>query len=128
MNHKNDLAKKILVVDDIHYVAKYLATILRDAGYNVLTSMSGGEALNRFEMFNPDLVTIDQKLPDMTGFELVNQLRKQNNDKRPKIVFISAVNEKETIESVLNLGIDSYLIKPVNMTKLLETVQSLLGH
>jgi DNA-binding response OmpR family regulator len=119
--------KKILVVDDIHYVAKYLATVLSEAGYTVLTSMSGGEALSKFEMFRPDLVTIDQKLPDMTGFELVNRLRKLKNGKRFKIVFISAVYERETIESVLNLGIDNYLMKPVDKVKLLETLKSLLG-
>jgi YesN/AraC family two-component response regulator len=89
--------------------------------------MSGGEALSKFEMFRPDLVTIDQKLPDMTGFELVNRLRKLKNGQRFKIVFISAVYERETIESVLNLGIDNYLMKPVDKVKLLETLKSLLG-
>ena len=123
----SDPKKKILVVDDIHYVTRYLAMVIREAGYIVLTSMSGGEALEKFEMFSPDLVTIDQKLPDMTGFELVNRLRELKNGKRSKIVFISAVYERETIESVLNLGIDQYLMKPVDEPKLLETLKNLLG-
>jgi len=120
--------KKILVVDDLHYVAKYLATVMSEAGYKVLMSMSGTEALNRFELFNPDLVTIDQKLPDMTGCELVNRLRTLRNGKKPKIVFITAACDKETIQSVLNLGIDNYLVKPVDKTKLLETLKGLLGN
>jgi DNA-binding response OmpR family regulator len=120
--------KKILVVDDLHYVAKYLSTVMSEAGYKVLTSSSGTEALTRFELFKPDLVTIDQKLPDMTGFELVNRLRTLRNGKKPRIVFISAVCDRETIESVLNLGIDNYLVKPVDKAKLLDTLKSLLEH
>ena len=62
----------------------------------------------------------------MTGFELVLKLRKYSKGKNVKIIFISGVYEKQVIESILDLGINSYLLKPVKRTKLLKTVQQLL--
>ena len=117
---------KILVVDDLLYVAKSISKILQEEGYSVITAMSGEETLDKFIKYNPDLITIDQKLPDMSGFELVLKLRKLKKGENAKIIFISGVYEKEIIESILQLGVKDYLLKPVKRIKLLETVQRLL--
>jgi CheY-like chemotaxis protein len=123
--HGKKRIKKILVVDDLLYVVKFISSILKNDGYSVITALSGEEALQRFKRYNPDLVTIDQKLPDMTGFELVLKLRKLSNGQNVKIIFISGVYEKEVIESILDLGVNSFLLKPVERNKLLETIQQL---
>jgi CheY-like chemotaxis protein len=123
--HGKKRIKKILVVDDLLYVVKFISSILKNEGYSVITALSGEEALQRFKRYNPDLVTIDQKLPDMTGFELVLKLRKLSNGQNVKIIFISGVYEKEVIESILDLGVNSFLLKPVERNKLLETIQQL---
>ena len=118
--------KKILVVDDLLYVAKTIAKILQNEGYKVFTAMSGKETLEKFQKYNPDLITIDQNLPDMSGFELVLKLRKLKKGQNAKIIFISAVHDKDVIESILQLGINNYLLKPVSNSKLLETVKRVL--
>ena len=123
-NEKRE-TKKVLVVDDLLYVVKFISSILKKEGYSVITAMSGEEALQRFTRYSPDLITIDQNLPDMTGFELVLKLRQLNNGRNVKIIFISGVYEKDVIESILDLGISSFLLKPVKRNKLLETVQQL---
>jgi DNA-binding response OmpR family regulator len=119
--------KKILVVDDILYVVKSISKILKDEGYFVITAMTGVEAIEKFENYSPDLVTIDQNLPDMTGSDLVTRLRKQEGGNNVRIVFISAVYDKEIIKSILQLGVDNYLIKPFKKNKLTDAVRSLLG-
>ena len=118
--------KKILVVDDLLYVAKTIAKILQNEGYKVITALSGKDTLEKFQKYNPDLITIDQKLPDMSGFELVLKLRKLKKGQNAKIIFISGVYDKDVIESILQLGINNYLLKPVSNSKLLETVQRVL--
>ena len=118
--------KVILIVDDIVYIVKSIATILRNAGYYVITAQSGAEALLKFGSYMPDLITVDQKLPDMTGYQLVEKINKLNVEKKPKIIFISAVYDREEIKSILQLGIENYLLKPVTKTKLIETVNSVL--
>jgi len=119
--------KKILVVDDIMYVVKSISKILRDEGYFVITAMSGNEALSKFFKYSPDLVTIDQKLPDMTGIQLVEKIQTSNANPKPKIVFITAVYEKDEVRSILNLDVDNYLLKPFQKNKLISIVKELIG-
>ena len=119
--------KKILVIDDITYVVRSISRILRSQGYFVITAMTGKEALARFEKFKPDLLTVDQKLPDMSGLQLVEKIRKLRGGEKIKVIFISAVQEKDEIRSILNAGIDNYLLKPFKKEILLSVVKKLIG-
>jgi two-component system chemotaxis response regulator CheY len=119
--------KRILVIDDITYVVKSISRILRAHGYYVITAMTGKEALKKFEEYKPDLLTVDQKLPDMSGLRLVEEIRKLHGGNTIKVIFISAVQEKEEIRSILNAGIDNYLLKPFKKDILLSAVRKLIG-
>ncbi|MBN2533747.1 MAG: response regulator [Spirochaetales bacterium] len=119
--------KKVLVIDDITYVVRSISRILRSQGYYVITAMTGKEALSKFEKYRPDLLTVDQKLPDMSGLQLVEKIRKLFGGERVKVIFISAVQEKEEIRAILNSGIDNYLLKPFKKEILLTAVRKLIG-
>lgn len=119
--------KKILVVDDILYVVKSIEAILTSQGYQVITAMTGNEAIQKFKKYSPDLITVDQKLPDMSGSKLIEELRKLFTDIAPKIIIISAIYNKDEIKSLLNLNVDNYLLKPFKKNKLIEVVKELLG-
>ncbi len=127
-NNKNipDSAKKILVVDDILYVVKSISKILTEAGYYVFTAMSGKKALEVLKKYPVDLITIDQKLPDMNGVKLVEEIRKLNIELFPKIIFISAIYDKEEIQSILTHSVDNFILKPFKKNKLLEIVNELI--
>ena len=117
--------KKILVVDDILYVVKSISKILTDEGYYVFTAMTGKEALEALKKYPIDLITIDQKLPDMSGVKLVEEIRKLNIELFPKIIFISAIYDKEEIQSILTHSVDNFILKPFKKNKLLEIVNEL---
>ena len=118
---------KVLVVDDITYVVKSISRIFESQGYFVLTAKTGEEALDKFIRYSPDLITIDQKLPDMTGVQLVEQIRAHDSGKETKLIIISAVTDKNEIQSILNKNIDDYLVKPFKRARLIDTVRILLG-
>jgi DNA-binding response OmpR family regulator len=118
--------KKILVVDDILYVVKSLSKVLRDEGYFVLTALTGREALEKFAEYSPDAITVDQRLPDMSGLQLVEKILAQVGAARPRIIFISSVYDREEIASIMKRGIDDYLMKPFTRAKLVETLGRLL--
>jgi CheY-like chemotaxis protein len=120
-------SKKILVIDDITYVVRSISRILRSQGYYVITAMTGKEALDRFKKYKPDLCTVDQKLPDMSGLQLVEKMRKLQGVGKLKVIFISAVQEKDEIKAILNAGIDNYLLKPFKKDILLSAVKKLIG-
>ena len=117
--------KKVLVVDDLLYIVKSIAKILQEEGFFVITAKTGKEALSKYLQYSPDIITVDQKLPDMTGYQIVKSIRSKYKDNNTKIIFISAVDEKEEIKSILNLRVSNYLVKPFKKSKLIEAVRSL---
>jgi len=119
--------KKILVVDDITYVVKSIVKILKAAGYFVVSAMTGKEAIEKFLKYKPHVMTIDQKLPDMSGIQLVEQIRKIDIHEKTKIVFISAVQDKDEIKSILYLKIDNYILKPFRKEILLDAIGKIFG-
>jgi two-component system chemotaxis response regulator CheY len=119
--------KKILVVDDIMYVVKSISRILRAQGYFVITAMTGKEAIKKFDKYKPDLMTVDQNLPDMTGLQLVKKIKTYSGGEKVKIIFISAVHEKDAIKSILGSGINNYILKPFKKENLIIAVKKLIG-
>ncbi|MBN2545479.1 MAG: response regulator [Spirochaetes bacterium] len=119
--------KIVLVVDDILYVVKSISKILRDEGFFVLTAQTGLDAIKKVEQYSPDLVTIDQKLPDMMGTKLVEEIRKIETGKKTKIIFISALYDKDKIKSILHLGVDNYLLKPFKKSVLVNTIKKIFN-
>jgi DNA-binding response OmpR family regulator len=117
--------KKILVVDDLLYIVKSIAKILQEEGYFVITAKTGKEALAKYTHYSPDIITVDQNLPDMKGKALVEKIRFVNKDTKTKIIFISAVDEKDEIKSILNLGVSHYLVKPFKKSRLIDAINSL---
>ena len=120
-------SKKILVIDDILYVVKSISRILTDEGYYVLSALTGKEALEILKKYKPDLITIDQKLPDMSGIKLLEEIKKLDFETFPKIIFISAIYDKDQIEAILKLFVSNYILKPFKKSKLLEIVNDLIG-
>jgi len=119
--------KKILVIDDITYVVRSISRILRARGYYVVTAMTGKDALKKYEKYKPDLMTVDQKLPDMSGLQFVEKVRKLYSEDSVKVIFVSAVQEKEEIKKIINSGIDNYLLKPFKKDMLITAVTKLIG-
>lgn len=126
-NNNLSASKKILVVDDILYVVKSISKILTEAGYYVLTATTGKEAIDVIKKNPVDLITIDQKLPDMNGVKLVDEIRKLNFEIFPKIIFISAIYDKEEIQSILTHSVDNFILKPFKKNKLLEIINELFN-
>jgi DNA-binding response OmpR family regulator len=123
--HKDQ--KKVLVVDDITYIVKSISGILRSMNYFVFTAKTAKDAVKLFKNYTPDLITIDQKLPDMTGIQLVEEIRTLPGGKDVKIIFISAVHDKAQIKKILGMGISNYILKPFRKQVLLDTIKELIG-
>lgn len=122
---RRDNFKKVMVVDDITYVVKSISNILRAENFFVFTAKNGTDAINKFKIYNPDLITIDQNLPDISGRELVGEIRALPGGDKVKIIFISAVHNKQEIKNILDLGIDSYILKPFRKQTLIDIVNKL---
>ena len=114
---------RILAVDDDRNNLKMLDFLLREEGYEVLTTDNGRTALELVDSQHPDLVILDVMMPQVDGFEVCRRIR-QTMD--VPIIMLSAKGETADRVSGLELGADDYLPKPFEPSELLARVKAVL--
>ncbi len=114
---------KILLVEDDESVSEVLADLLGSHGYKVKLSTSGIPALEHAKKSNFDLMIIDKKLPDLDGIELIDEIRKDNNE--VPIILASGSDVDQQTSEIGKLKIDRILRKPYKFPELLSAIKSL---
>src|SRR5512137_755217 len=114
----------ILVVDDERLVRWSLQQKLEQWGYHVCVAEDGATALGRVQLDNPDLITLDIKLPDMTGIEVLSELR--NRNVQVPVIVITAFGVVDDAVQSLKLGAYDFIEKPINFEKLENAVHNAL--
>ncbi len=115
--------KKILVVDDEESIRELYRADLADEGYEVELAVDGRDALRRLDSFRPNLVTLDIKLPDIDGIEVLRRIREKN----PTIPVVLLTAFGEFRQDFNTWASDAYIVKSHDTTDLKETVRRLLG-
>lgn len=115
---------KILLVEDEEHLLKTIKLNLELEGYTVTSAITGIEALKEFHSTYFDLIILDVMLPEMTGFDVCETIRKENS-KVPVLFLTAKGSESDRIQG-LKLGADDYLTKPFNLEELLLRVQILI--
>lgn len=121
----NENKKKILVVDDTSMTLRNIKSIL-DRKYEVFLATSGLQGLRFIPEKEPDLVLLDYQMPEMSGKEVFETMQADENMKNIPVVFLTGVDDKKTIMSVLALKPAGYLLKPVDEDKLIDTLEQIL--
>jgi PAS domain S-box-containing protein len=119
--------ERILVVDDEMANRYALSRVLLQAGYDVVEAATGTEALRLVNECRPDLILLDVKLPDISGYEVCRRIKGNPDTATVLVLQISAtfVKSRDTVRS-LDSGADSYLTQPVEPPVLVATVGALL--
>jgi DNA-binding NtrC family response regulator len=114
----------ILVVDDERLVRWALQQKLEQWGYHVSLAEDGAAALSRIQLDNPDLITLDVKLPDMTGIDVLAELR--NRNVQIPVIVITAFGIVDDAVRSLKLGAYDFIEKPINFEKLDNAIRNAL--
>ena len=122
------MAKKILVVDDEPNIVLSLEFLMGQAGYEVRTAETGDEALRVVAQERPDLVLLDINLPDISGYEVCQQIRANADWKAVKILMITAKGRVVEREKGLAMGADDYITKPFSAQEVVDTVAQYLDN
>lgn len=118
--------KKIIVVDDSLYMRTIIKDVLSGADFEIVGEAGTGEdAIDLILDLEPDLVTLDNILPDMLGLDIIKTLKDEGS--KSKILMVSAVGQQSVINTGLSLGADAYIVKPFTPEQLLESVNKILG-
>jgi two-component system, cell cycle response regulator len=113
---------KILIADDSAVYRKLLEQTLSD-DYSILMATSAEQALEIFDREHPSLVITDWVMPDMTGIELCQRIRSNENSPYTYVILLTTVAEKENIVKGFSAGADDYLTKPFDRQELVARVR-----
>ena len=115
---------KLLIVDDDNLSREMLCAMLENTGFEIVTSQSGKEAIDKILTTCFDAVLLDKSMPEMDGFDTIHHIRKMPMGKHVPIIVVTA-NIQINHEIVKSQGGNAYISKPVYREKLLETIQKL---
>lgn len=120
-----DPGNTILVVEDNPQAAKLLSLYLNRAGYQVLVARNGNQALMLAAQCNPLAITLDLLLPDMDGWQVLNELKTMPLTRNIPVVIVSVLDRQKL---GFRLGASDYLVKPVDRAELLHALKRCIPH
>ena len=117
-------AEKILIIDDERLVRWSLRQKCEEWGYQVVEAAAGDPGLRLAQHESPDLVLLDVRLPDLSGIQVLEQLKK--NAEAPAVIMITADPQLDDVKSALKLGAYDFVGKPLDFEELHVTIQNAL--
>jgi len=103
---------RVLLIDDEQFYFKLLGKALKEAEYELEYAKSGNEGLSKIPAFNPDMLIIDLKLPEMDGFQILERLRRDPKYSHIPVIVITGEDELSEKLKAFELGADDYVVKP----------------
>lgn len=112
------MSKNVLIVDDSLYMRTLIRDALESGGFNVVGEAANGEeAIDLAFELQPDIITLDNILPDMIGIDILKVFKEEGLPS--KVLMISAVGQESVIDEGMALGAIGYVVKPFTSEKLL---------
>ncbi len=119
---------KILIADDDSDVLAVMSKRIVREGYTVITASDGGEALEKIKKESPDVILLDLMMPQMDGFEVLKNIRKNSTLKKwQPVIIISARGELENLQKGFSLEADHYLTKPCSMEDIIKGIRLMVN-
>lgn len=119
--------KSILVIDDNDDIRGLLSLVLQKEGYEVLEAAGGSEALIKINESKPDLILLDVMMPGLSGLEVLATIRESREKKisQVPVIMITAKSTIDDIDAAIELGANSYIVKPFRPANLVEKVSEI---
>ena len=119
--------KTVLIIEDEEDAADMFAEMMRVSGYRVLKTSSSTPALTMMAAEKPDVVILDIMMPEISGLDILRQMRQDPTLAIIPVVVVSAKSMPADIKIGMEAGASMYLTKPVGFTELKEAIERALG-
>ena len=116
----------ILIVDDLKQNLKLLNIILENNHYQTSLALSGRDAIERLKVLTPDLILLDLMMPDMSGLEVCQMIKTDQQYQQIPIIFLTASQEETHLTEAYRLGASDYVTKPFRKDELLARINTQL--
>ena len=116
--------KTILVIEDDQNVRATIKELLSENNYNVFTAEDGLEGIKLTKAVKPDLIICDIMMPNMSGYEVIKNLKEEKEYKTIPFIFLTAKAELNDFREGMDLGSDDYIVKPYRTSSLLKSIEN----
>ena len=121
------MSKTILIVEDNELNMKLFSDLLEANGYRTVQTRNGVEAVGLARQHRPDLILMDIQLPEVSGLQVTQWLKDDEELRSIPVIAITAFAMKGEVEMIRPGGCEAYLSKAISVVKFLETVRNYLG-
>src|SRR6516165_4101720 len=121
------MAKTVMIVEDNELNMKLFHDLLEAHGYQTVGTRSGVEAVDLARRHRPDLILMDIQLPEVSGLEVMQWLKDDEELRTIPVVAITAFAMKGDEEKIRQGGCEAYLSKPISVARFFETIDRFLG-
>ncbi|MCP4774901.1 MAG: response regulator [Planctomycetaceae bacterium] len=118
---------RILIADDNEANRELLEAYLTSLDCVTATAEDGQETMEKAVAFEPDLILLDVMMPKLSGFEVCERIKSDDQLKKIMILMVTALNELGDIERAVDAGTNDFLTKPVNRIELVKRVENMLA-
>lgn len=120
---------RILIIDDALFMRKLLMDILVAGGHEIVgEGANAKEAMEKFSVLKPDLMTLDIEMPQESGIDTLGAIRGiMHQDPQAKILMISSLGRQSVITEMLTAGACDFIVKPFQEALVIRTVERILG-
>lgn len=111
MPYQENMKKRILFIEDQNNLQKLVAHALEEHGLEVSSALNGQEGIEKAIEQKPDLILLDLILPKKDGFEVLKQLKTQEQTKNIPVIILTNLDTSDNVQKAIDLGATTYLIK-----------------
>lgn len=123
-----DLEMNVLIVDDYKTMLRIVRNLLKQIGFdNVDEAEDGSEALNKMRAKAYGLVISDWNMEPMTGYELLKEVRSDEELKETPFIMVTAESKTDNVVAARKAGVNNYIVKPFNAATLKNKLEAVLG-
>lgn len=116
---------RILIVDDAKFMRITLSNILKKANHEVVGEGENGvDAVRLYRELDPDIVTMDITMPEMSGLEAVKEIKKEFPN--AKVIMCSAMGQQKMVVEAIEAGAKDFIVKPFDENRVLEAINRVL--
>ncbi len=119
--------KTVLIIEDEEDAAELFAEMMRVSGFHVLKTSRSAPAISMMNADKPDVVLLDIMMPEISGLDILRQMRRDPNLANVPVVVVTAKGMPADIKNGMEAGASTYLTKPVGFLELKEAVERALG-
>ncbi len=115
---------KLMIVDDASFMRVTIKRMIEKKAYEVVCEATDGQdAIEKFKRFNPEVITMDITMPNLSGIEALREIKKIRSN--VKVVMVSAMGQEALIKEAVMNGADSFIVKPFKEDKLIEVLETM---